>query len=317
MSTYKLQIDSEFKSLIAPLDSTERRMLEENLVRDGCREPLSVWNDTILDGHNRYEICCRRNIPFKIVQVAVNSRDEAIAWICVNQLGRRNISEETRRYLIGKRYGIEKVIGAHNSTGKNQHNSRNEVRARILPEPHGDHTAARTRDRIGKEYHISHATVLKYENYTQALDTLSQVVPDLVNKILSGQVKISQENIMELAKYAPSEIERLSKHLATGEETLHTYSNTRRVFPPRKEPPQIELPPTTGAIKNMPAFDPDAEVSSLTLTIPSWISTIKRTKQSAKLNEVTSVAKGKLDKGLLELREVIDEMLAAITEETK
>lgn len=127
MNAYKLQVDPEFKSLIAPLDPTERRMLEENLIRDGCREPLSIWNDTILDGHNRYEICCRLHIPFETVQVAVSSREEAIAWICVNQLGRRNISEETRRYLIGKRYGIEKVIGAHNSAGINQHNARDEV----------------------------------------------------------------------------------------------------------------------------------------------------------------------------------------------
>jgi hypothetical protein len=49
MNVYDLEIDPEFKQLIAPLDAEERRLLEENIVRDGCRDPISVWKKTILD----------------------------------------------------------------------------------------------------------------------------------------------------------------------------------------------------------------------------------------------------------------------------
>ena len=176
MRKYNLTIDPEFKQMIPPLIQVERQQLEDNIKRDGCREPIALWGNTIIDGHNRYEICKKYNLPYDTIQVELHSREEAIAWICANQLGKRNISDETRRYLIGKRYAMEKILGAHNSAGTNQY-TKNEVGARmlpeakkadheigakLLPEPQYDRTATRTRERLGREYHISHATVLKY-----------------------------------------------------------------------------------------------------------------------------------------------------------
>ena len=54
---YDLTIDPEFKQLIPPLIQTERQQLEDNIKRDGCREPIALWGNIIIDGHNRYEIC--------------------------------------------------------------------------------------------------------------------------------------------------------------------------------------------------------------------------------------------------------------------
>lgn len=39
-----IQIDTEFKALIPPLAADELRQLEENILRDGCRDPLVVWS---------------------------------------------------------------------------------------------------------------------------------------------------------------------------------------------------------------------------------------------------------------------------------
>ena len=36
------------------------------------------------------------------------NREEALAWICKNQLGRRNLSPKQKRYLLGKQYESEK-----------------------------------------------------------------------------------------------------------------------------------------------------------------------------------------------------------------
>ena len=107
----ELKIDRDFKELIRPLFSEEYKQLEENLIADGCREPIIVWNGTIIDGHNRYEICTKRKIPFEIMEKQFASKEDAIIWICNNQLGRRNISEETRKYLIGKQYEATKING--------------------------------------------------------------------------------------------------------------------------------------------------------------------------------------------------------------
>jgi len=331
MKKTTLTIDPEFKQLIPPLLQTERKQLEENILRDGCREPIALWGNTIIDGHNRYEICRKHNLPFDTVQVSINNREEAIAWICANQLGKRNISDESRRYLIGKRYAMEKILGAHNSAGLNQYSKeevraemwpeppgkKKEVRAKLLPEPQYDRTASRTRERLGKEYHISHSTVLKYENYSEALDYLSGIVPELISKVLSGQVKISQENVLELAKLPPQEIKRMGAQISKRNGLFVGYSDARRVIPPKPEAVVKPIYTPNVSIKNMPEYDPDAEVSSLTLTIPSWVSSIIRTRSIADLNKVTPEAKSKLEKGLLGLKETVDELLNIIKEEVE
>ena len=64
MQNTKLAINEELRTLIPPLAEDERRLLEENIIRDGCREPLTVWQDTLLDGHNRYDICEEHGIRY-------------------------------------------------------------------------------------------------------------------------------------------------------------------------------------------------------------------------------------------------------------
>jgi len=311
---YNLKIDESFKRLIPPLSSEELEQLELNIIRDGCREPLSVWNNTILDGHNRYEICTRLQIPFTIQRTYVKNNEEAIAWICANQLGRRNITDETRKYLIGKRYEMEKILGVRNTVGANQH-TKKEVWCKILTKPPYDETACRTRERIGEEYHISDGTVNRYGIYAHALDALSKVVPELVPKVLSGQVKIPHDNIVEMSRLSHQDVLRLSKDLTDNAINFVGYSDTRKLLPKRQNTQKHLLPILAGSVKDMPAYDPDAEISSLALTIPSWVSTIDRTHCLAKLNKVSRNARSNLEKELLALRETINTMLTALKEE--
>lgn len=93
MGRRRLKTDEEFKHLIRPLRQREYTQLEQNILSDGCRDPIVVWNDIIVDGHNRYEICMRCDIPFEVKEMEFECREAAIAWICANQLGRRNITE--------------------------------------------------------------------------------------------------------------------------------------------------------------------------------------------------------------------------------
>jgi hypothetical protein len=62
----------------------------------------------------------------------------------------------------------------------------------------------------------------------------------------------------------------------------------------------------------MPAFDPDAEITALTLTIPSWVSSIKRTRTNTDFDRVSDYAKGKLTETLINLQHTISKMLATI-----
>lgn len=75
----ELRIDPEFKNLIRPLRREEYRHLELNLVMEGCREAIVVWDGTIVDGHNRYEICNKLKIPYGVKEQVFPNRDAAIA----------------------------------------------------------------------------------------------------------------------------------------------------------------------------------------------------------------------------------------------
>jgi len=65
----RIIIDEEFKGLCPPLSTKERDQLENNIIAEGCREPIILWQGIIIDGHNRYEICTRNKIKFKTINL--------------------------------------------------------------------------------------------------------------------------------------------------------------------------------------------------------------------------------------------------------
>jgi N6-adenosine-specific RNA methylase IME4 len=103
----EIEIDAEFQALMSPLSEEERSGLERALLQDGCRDPLVVWAQAdgapiLLDGHNRYETCQRRGLAYSIKSLDLASREEAMVWICENQLNRRNLNETQRAMIAAK-----------------------------------------------------------------------------------------------------------------------------------------------------------------------------------------------------------------------
>ena len=182
-------------------------------------------------------------------------------------------------------------------------------------EPAFDKSASLTSKRLGEEYRISHSTIERYSVFAHALDTLSEVVPEFVPKILSGQIKIARKSIVKLSQLSPQEICRLSEQISDEAVEFARYSGVRKVLPKKKKPPRKLTPPIpTASVKDMPAYDPDSEISGLVLTIPSWVSSIDRTRSIANLSGISGNARSKLERELLGLKETIDTMLAAIKE---
>ena len=226
-----LEIDQEFKTLIRPLRKDEYLQLEVNLTIDGCREPIITWNNIIIDGHNRYEICNRLRIPYAVREMPFENREQAIVWICNNQLGRRNITEETRRYLIGKQYELEKVARKHppNANGFNQYKRRSRSER-------GD-SFRRTAQKFSAQYNVSTGAVQKYAIFSRALDIVGQADPELPGKVLSGTFKISHENLVALSKMPPEEIRRIGARPENLQHPFTSYSDTRKEFADMDEEP--------------------------------------------------------------------------------
>lgn len=97
-----IQIDKEFEALIPRLTDEEFSQLEKNVIEDGCRDALVLWEDILVDGHNRYRICQKHGIPFNTVQKDFANRDKAREWIILNQFGRRNLTAFQRAELALK-----------------------------------------------------------------------------------------------------------------------------------------------------------------------------------------------------------------------
>jgi len=88
----KLKIDSEFQGYCRKLTPQEYSLLEESILKEGCRDPIVTWKNTILDGHHRYKICQEHGIEFDTVRAEqVKSREDALVWMWKNQVGKRNI----------------------------------------------------------------------------------------------------------------------------------------------------------------------------------------------------------------------------------
>src|SRR6185369_14653606 len=92
-------IYSEFKALIPPLSDAELEGLESDIVEAGrALVPLMLWNKILVDGHNRYAICTKHDLPYEVMEVGHPewTRTDARIWIRRNQLHRHNIDSLTR-----------------------------------------------------------------------------------------------------------------------------------------------------------------------------------------------------------------------------
>ena len=211
MNLNALKIDPEFQGKIPPLTFEELEQLEKNIVNDGkVINPIIVWNGLIVDGHNRYTILQKHpDIPYTVHEKAFASRYEAIIWICKNQLGRRNLTPEQKKYLVGKQYEAEKRShGANDGFRGNQHELVSAGK-RHLP------TGTQTCKRIAKDNGVGKTYVKDAELYAKGVDAAEEAVPGTRQKVLSGEVKLTAAEIASVARAPPEERPALVEKICT------------------------------------------------------------------------------------------------------
>ena len=199
-----LKIDPEFQNQIPPLTDDEYKQLEENILKEGkLISPLIVWGNTLVDGHNRYEIVQEHpEISFSTMPLPFESREEVLAWICKNQLGRRNLTPEQKKFLIGKQYSVE-----HRKPGGNGNNQytvtvEEPVQEELcqidtIPPTSAE---ARTRKQIAERNNVSESYVVRSEKFMRGVQIMDQMIPGMQEKILSGQFKVRDADMHRLAR---------------------------------------------------------------------------------------------------------------------
>ena len=201
-----LTIDPEFASIIPPLREEEQKQLEENILADGVViNPLIVWNGVIVDGHNRYRILQQHpELQFTTYEKAFSDRYEAIAWICKNQLGRRNLTLQQFKYLMGHQYKAEKTAyggDRKNNAPKSSYQNGN----LILKE--------KTCERIAAENGVARNTVIRAEQFANGVDAAEEAVPGIKQEILTGSIKPTEKAVAAIAKAPPEERPALVQQL--------------------------------------------------------------------------------------------------------
>lgn len=205
----RIVIRKEFKELIPQLKSDELEQLEENILKEGVRDPLILWpigeEFILIDGHNRYSVCVKHKLDFPFKKIDFKDDEEARDWMIRNQLGRRNLSPEQQSYLRGLRYNNEKSQGKRSdlTSGQNDQKLNTESTAEIL----------------AKEYNVSPKTIVRDAEFAKGLDVIAKKDPELKKKILKGESPIKKGKIQSLAKN-PDAVESVINEIPVKEEPL-------------------------------------------------------------------------------------------------
>jgi len=162
-----LNINPAYANLIPPLSAEEFQGLEESILAYGqCRDAIKAWKGTIIDGHNRYAICQKHNIPYNVEAMCFASKKEAELWIVQNQLGRRNLPTILRVKLVLRKQALLREEGRKNRKGC-----------------HGK--PVNTRKIMANEIGVSEGTLHKY------MTIYERGGSNLIAKLEAGEVKLN------------------------------------------------------------------------------------------------------------------------------
>lgn len=275
MKLSQLKIDPEFQSKIPPLQFEEEQQLEQNIIAEGrLLNPIITWNGYILDGHTRYRILKKHGfIKFEVKEIQLANKYEALAWICKNQLGRRNLSPERKKFLLGKEYESTKLaVGAPlgskhgiRKCGQNDH---------IF-------TESRTCQRIASEHGVGEKTVRRAEKYSQGIDAAEEAVPGAQEEILTGRIKATDAQIAALPaipkEERPAILDELRKEKGKRNENLLSRLKPERP-PPKSAPPKPPEPPQNeepAAPEPVTPSPPEEEIEPTSNAPPSFLQSIQ------------------------------------------
>lgn len=180
-------VNEELKAYIDPLTAEEHDALERSLLTEGCRDALVLWGDLLVDGHNRYGICQKHNIPFQTLQSTLfKSLDDVHLWMIDQHLGRRSVSDFQRGVLALRKREILKDRKAQAATPAEPAPGASDAAMPSDPDaPAPSAAAMQTREDLAKAARLSSSQVVLIEKIQK------QATPELVAAVKSGTISIN------------------------------------------------------------------------------------------------------------------------------
>ncbi|MCD8225016.1 MAG: ParB N-terminal domain-containing protein [Clostridiales bacterium] len=258
----ELTINPRFAEQIPPLSAQEFAQLEENILEDGrVINPIIIWKQpetgayVIVDGYNRYRIVQRHpEIPYEIFEKQFPDEYAVLAFIYKTQLGRRNLTPQQRKYLIGKQYNAEKMSRPFHG---NQYTSVSES-GPVQNEQ--EQNSGLTCERIARENNTNSAYVRRAAKYADGIDAAEDTDPGIKHDILSGTISPTDKAVTEVAKAPPGDRDGLVRQLREPPEKKSVKSQEKSQEKNSKERPKIipekkESPGTVSQERELDADD--------------------------------------------------------------
>ena len=181
-------VNEELKAYIDPLTPEEYEALERSILAEGCRDALVLWGNVLVDGHNRYGICRKHDLPFQTVQnPRFQSMEDVHLWMIDQHLGRRSISDFQRGVLALRKREI--VAGRRSrSTAAPSAEAVGPAIEAAAPAPAATPIPAEpldTREAVAKAARLSSNQVVLIEKIQK------QAAPELVAAVKAGTISIN------------------------------------------------------------------------------------------------------------------------------
>ena len=170
-----LRIHSELQTLLPQISDAEYQGLEADILEHGCLSPIVVWDDYVVDGHNRYAICQDHELPFDTVELTFESLDEAKFWAWSHQEHRRNLTPYQRTEIALQ---FKPMLTAK---GKESQGKRNDFCPTL------DKSSHDTKKELAKIAGVSHGTMHKAEYLHEHADEEAK------QKLRNGETTINRE----------------------------------------------------------------------------------------------------------------------------
>ncbi|MBT29339.1 MAG: hypothetical protein CMO01_06720 [Thalassobius sp.] len=228
LAKVQIEISSELEKLIPPLQSEEIALLKESIAEEGVRDPLLLWKspegkDILVDGHNRFRII--NELEAEGVKVKYGTKFLELAdfeavkdWMIINQLGRRNLTNEQRSYLRGLRYEREKQ--GHGGE---------------RPSPQNGNM--RTHQRLADEYKVSKNTILRDSEFARGIEAVGKSNAALKQQILAGNAPVKKGDLQLLGKVS----DQLKSEINTADELKTIVKKLKQKAAPKPKVDQTEV----------------------------------------------------------------------------
>lgn len=203
-----ITIDPDFAAIWGDLDNAAYEGLKAEIISDGIRDPLVIWNPNnnyiLVDGHNRLRVAKElKMISVPVSYKVFKDKAEAADWIVNHQSARRNITD-WQKYKAGE--VLRKIIeDGQSKGGRPKVNEKHVENSPQVPRTAKEINDAKTRHKLAEATNLSEWKVRQgdyiQKNATEeqkaALDSGTKTMKEVFNETYNANKPKKADRLKE------------------------------------------------------------------------------------------------------------------------